>query len=163
MMNCATEHNLPIQLQSRRGIATVELAMVAPLLLALMFGIVEFGLLFKDVVLLNSCARSGARTAAVGATTTTIQATALNSATAMAAENVVITQEYGLHDEQTQTWDWTALADCEGENDAPLGAQVRITVSYPHTLIVGGMLPGLADEQGGATVTLAATSIMRRE
>ena len=60
---------IPRQLGSRRksqrrrtlGTATVELALVAPILIALMFGIIEMGLLMNHVLSLKQAAREGAR------------------------------------------------------------------------------------------------------
>ena len=39
--------------RARRGTTTVEFALVAPLLIFLLFGIIEFGIMVKDVVGLN--------------------------------------------------------------------------------------------------------------
>lgn len=59
--------------RQRRGAATVELAVVAPLFLLLLAGIIEFGLAFRIQHTLSSAARRGARAAAVeGAGTSTL-------------------------------------------------------------------------------------------
>jgi hypothetical protein len=47
-----------------RGAALVEMAMVLPLLVLLVFGIVEYGLLFKERLTIASAASSAARTGA---------------------------------------------------------------------------------------------------
>ena len=44
-----------------RGAALVEFAVVLPLLMALLLGMVEFGLAFRDWLTINSASRSGAR------------------------------------------------------------------------------------------------------
>ena len=46
---------------SDRGAALVEFAVVLPLLLALLLGLAEFGLAFRDWLTINSASRSGAR------------------------------------------------------------------------------------------------------
>jgi Flp pilus assembly protein TadG len=51
----------------RQGLATVELAIVLPLLVLMLFGIMEMGLLFKDVLMLQQGVREAARSAALGA------------------------------------------------------------------------------------------------
>jgi Flp pilus assembly protein TadG len=66
--------------KKERGAAAVEFALVLPLLLALVFGIVEFGRLYNAQVVITNAARSAARTMAV--TNDVTQATA--SATAAA-------------------------------------------------------------------------------
>src|SRR3979411_162779 len=45
------------------GAVMVEAAIIFPLLMLLLFGIVEFGILFKNVQTVYSATRSGARTA----------------------------------------------------------------------------------------------------
>ena len=49
------------------GASTVEFAMVVPILLMLIFGIVQFGLTFGNHLAITHAAREGARLAAVGA------------------------------------------------------------------------------------------------
>ena len=59
----------------RRGAATVEMALVLPLLLALTFGLIEYGWLFLKAEEMGSAARAGARAASMpGATTTAVLA-----------------------------------------------------------------------------------------
>lgn len=48
-------------ISSRRGAALVEFAIVLPLLLALVFGIIEFGFLFYNKAMLTNASREGAR------------------------------------------------------------------------------------------------------
>jgi hypothetical protein len=48
----------------QRGAALVEMAIVIPLLMMIVFGIVNYGLLFKDNLTIQSAARSGARVGA---------------------------------------------------------------------------------------------------
>ena len=50
---------------SARGAATVEMALIAPLLFTILFGIVEFGWTFSQVLDVRHGAREGARLAAV--------------------------------------------------------------------------------------------------
>lgn len=49
--------------RSERGAAAVEAALVTPLLILLVFGIVEYGMLFKDSLAVTSSIRSAARIA----------------------------------------------------------------------------------------------------
>ena len=52
-------------LHEKRGASLVEFALVVPLLVALLLGIIEFGWLFNAQITLTSLAREGARKAAV--------------------------------------------------------------------------------------------------
>jgi Flp pilus assembly protein TadG len=47
------------------GQATTELALVLPVLVVLLFGIIQFGIAFKDYLSLTDAVRAGARRAAV--------------------------------------------------------------------------------------------------
>lgn len=51
----------------RRGQALAEFALTLPIMLLLIFGIIEFGRLFQTWIVLQSAARAGARAASVGA------------------------------------------------------------------------------------------------
>lgn len=55
----------PSRLRQRpeRGASMVEAAIVTPVVVALLFGIVEFGMLFKDYLGLNAMVRAGTRAA----------------------------------------------------------------------------------------------------
>ena len=52
--------------RSERGASLVEFALVVPVLLALVMGIIEFGWLFNGWITITGSAREGARLAAVG-------------------------------------------------------------------------------------------------
>jgi Flp pilus assembly protein TadG len=52
-------------LKSERGQTMTELALVLPLLVVLLFGIVQFGIAFNNYITLTDAARAGARKAAV--------------------------------------------------------------------------------------------------
>jgi len=148
----------------RRGTSTVELAMVAPLLIFLLFGIIEFGLMVKDLVGVNQAAREGARCAAVGATPATLDTRIAAAAPTINGANLQKTYEYRAFDEASGTWgDWQALADDGVENTAETGDQIRISIQYPHQLVTGGLFAGIADDPGGGTITLRTAIVMQRE
>lgn len=157
-------------MQSRRtgtasaGVTTVELALVAPLLIFLLFGIIEFGLMVKDVVGLNQAAREGARVAAVGYTTANVDTRVASAAPTLRGENIVTLYERRSFDQTSGTWSaWTALGVADGENDATAGDQIKVTLTYPHALVTGRLFSGLADDPEQGTITLRAVIIMLRE
>jgi Flp pilus assembly protein TadG len=53
----------PMKIRSQKGAAVVEFAVVLPLLLLIVFGIVEFGFLLYNQAMLTNASREGARTA----------------------------------------------------------------------------------------------------
>lgn len=54
-----------------RGAAAVEMALVLPILISLVFGIIDFSRIFNAEIQLSQAAREGARLAAIGAPTYT--------------------------------------------------------------------------------------------
>lgn len=155
------ESRLCSALPSRNGSTTVEFALVLPVLMVLLFGIVEFGLIFKDVLAINQAAREGARAAAVGSTTTTISARATASATTLTTANITTTSSYRTY--TSGTWSaWTTLTNSGNSNAAPSGAQVKVALSYPHTLVTGGLFSRIADPNSNR-ITLTTSMVMRRE
>jgi Flp pilus assembly protein TadG len=61
-MTAKTKRN---RIRDERGQAMTEFAIVLPILIVLLFGIVQFGILFNNYVTLTDAARAGARAAAV--------------------------------------------------------------------------------------------------
>lgn len=70
-------------LKSRRGQSLIEFALILPVLLMLLLGVVEFGWLLNGKITVNSAAREGARVGAV--VTTNRPAKVLEAVTETAA------------------------------------------------------------------------------
>ncbi len=156
------------QRPANRGSITVEMVLVTPILLVLLFGIIEFGLIFKDIAVMKQATREGVRTAAVGETTTEIINQVKASAATISPEDLTIELKYRVYSGGWPSWDTASTLGNVGsgetaQNDAPQGAQIRVEVSYPHQLISGRLFSGLADNPDSQTMTLTTSSIMRRE
>ena len=166
MMNC-TERSLRLEEAARarltRGSVTVEMAIVAPVLILLLFGIIEVGLIFKDAVSLNSACREGVRAAALGSGTTEVTNRVQAAATGLTGTSVTVDTYYRTY--SSGTWSsWTLLAAGGATpNAAPTGAQMRVTLGYPHRLIAGGFFPGMMTDPQNRTLTIHANLVMRRE
>ena len=153
-----------IRKMQRRGATTVELAMVAPLLIFLLFGIIEFGLMVKDLVGINQAAREGARSAVVGATPTTLDARIGGAAPTIDATTLSIQYDYRSFDESAGTWSsWQTLGVDGSENNAEPGDQIRVSIDYPHQLATGGLFAGLVNDPENGTMTLSTAIVMQRE
>lgn len=138
--------------------------MVAPLLIFLLFGIIEFGLMVKDLVGVNQAAREGARSAAVGATPATLNTRIAGAAPTINAANLDITYEFRSFDETSGSWgSWQTLGVDGSENNAESGDQIRISIQYPHQLVTGGLFAGLADDPENGTIALHTAIVMQRE
>lgn len=55
-----------IELKKKRGQAMVEFALIIPLFLLILMGIMEFGLVFHEYLVVTQAAREGARVAVLG-------------------------------------------------------------------------------------------------
>jgi len=75
--------------RSDRGAVAVELALVIPVLMMLLVGIIEFGRAYSVVISLDGASREGARALALGRTTAEVDA-ATRQSTSVAID--VITQ-----------------------------------------------------------------------
>ncbi|HBT20210.1 MAG TPA: pilus assembly protein TadE [Peptococcaceae bacterium] len=73
-----------------RGQALVELAMVIPILLMLLFGVIEFGRIFNAYLMVNQASREGARIAAVGGSDEEITMTVENFLAPLETQKVKI-------------------------------------------------------------------------
>ena len=146
---------------SSRGTATVEMAIVAPLLVFLLFAIIEGGWLVKDSLVLGSACREAARKAGLGRPCAQIISCARTSASSLTGTNITVTMQY----QPASGGGWTTLADTtEGLNSAPAGSQIRIMLTYPHPLICGPITSLFANGGGTtSTRTLHATMIAMRE
>lgn len=86
-------------LRCRRGIATLELAFILPLLLLLILGVAKFGIALKDYLVLTSAAQQGAQTLALSRGTAAPYATAVAAITGAAptltAGNMTISMTVG--------------------------------------------------------------------
>lgn len=120
--------------EGERGAALVEFALVLPLLLILVFGIIDFGLFFYNDIRLTHAARDAARYASVddpSGADAAIDAAALVSTT-VDSRSV----DLGSHGNE---------------------ATVTLTATY-HTITP---LPGLVGI--GNAIAITATAVMRRE
>jgi Flp pilus assembly protein TadG len=146
----------------RAGTVTVEAALVLPLLLTLLFGIIEFGFIFKDLMLLHQGAREGARVAAVGAIVDNVISRAEEGAPTLNSDALDVVVQYRTFG-GTNWSNWTQLDDYQGENNAPGGSQIRVTLSYPHPLAAGPFFSRLIGNPGATSIPLTSSMVMYRE
>ena len=142
---------------NNKGAAMVEFAIVALLLVTLVFGIIEFGLLIKDYLAINHAAREGARSAALGSPTSVIIARVQNTAPGMTIPLEDITLTTGSPTSAPDTWTTTLENTADGKNNAVHGNLILVRVSYDHQMIAGGLF------NNGAPISISGKMIMRRE
>jgi len=73
-----------------QGQATVEMALVLPVLLLLLTGIIQFGIIFNAYITVAHASREGARVAAVGGSDSEITTTVLQRAENLANEQLAV-------------------------------------------------------------------------
>jgi len=99
-----------------------EFAVVLPVLIVLLFGIVQFGILFNNYVALTDAVRAGARAAAVSRQASDPSGTASTAVRASAAN----LNQANLGVSVSSTW-------------AP-GAPVTVTATYPYSISLLGWI-----------------------
>jgi Flp pilus assembly protein TadG len=75
-----------------RGAVAVEFALLLPVLLLIVFGIIDFGRALNAQITLTQAAREGARLAALGDTTAQVQSRATAAATGLSSVTVTVVQ-----------------------------------------------------------------------
>jgi uncharacterized protein (UPF0333 family) len=126
-----------ILMSSEKGQSIVEFALILPLVILMIFGILDFGRVFHAYLAIDHAGREAARAASIGKDNTTILNTAVNDATSI-----------GLKSEQV-------VIDPSGSRSS--GTEAKITISYPVTFltpIIGNLISPL---------TLTNTTVMRVE
>jgi Flp pilus assembly protein TadG len=144
----------------RRGAALVEFAIVAPLLLLLVLGIMEFGMIMHDYIMLAQGAREGARTAAIGRPVRDVQKRVMEASLPSVKPELVQISSYDAN-----SGAWVAVADKPSgrENSVPSDGIVRVTIKdYPHRMVTGNFFSWLPGYSNG-TFKLNASLTMRRE
>lgn len=138
--------------RSERGAELVEMAIVMPILLILMAGIVDFALLFHSYQVTTNAAREGARLAVLPGYNFNGYATAL--------ERVDDYIEVGGASGAFTRTATPVLVDLGG---GLTGSGVRVTVIYTHDFIFLGPVVGLINGTFRDSVTYTAASAMRTE
>jgi Flp pilus assembly protein TadG len=126
-------------LVKNKGQALVETALILPIIIVILMGIIDFGLLFNNYLVIANAAREGARSAAVGSTDALIT-TSINNMTA--------------------TLDQTKITITISPVQAvrKKGDEVTVTVKYDNTLltpVISAIIPN--------PVHLTAKTVMRVE
>jgi Flp pilus assembly protein TadG len=113
----------PSRLRREDGQAAAEMALVLPILAAVMLAIVQFGILFNNYVTLTDATRAGARKAAVARFTGDFGA----AAAALVKSSATSLDPSKLNVTVTST-NWNVP-----------GSDVSVTATYPYTIDILGM------------------------
>lgn len=146
----------------RRGTSIIEFALVSPVLLAMVLGIIDFGWLERNSLVIANAAREGARAAALGQPTSNIRTRIINSGSyTLRADSSGNISNGSIVMEQAPSsgnplvygsWPSDNTSGSTPRNGVSQGNYIRITVLYNHRSITGLM-----------NRTVAIPVIMRRE
>jgi len=132
-------------LEGQRGAALAEFAILAPLFIILLFGLVEFGLALYAKGVLTNASREGARYGVV-------YGTPRKTEPEIIAKVTEYLNKAGFYD----TPEVTISVTGEGGGS---GTQLSVTVSYPYQFqVLPHFIPGLP-----GTITLTANTVMLME
>lgn len=114
-----------LKLNQRKGQSLVETALILPIMILILMGIIDFGLMFNNYMIISNASREGARGAAVGMTDALI--------TSMVSDI-------------TSTLDQTKLVTKIDPYETPRekGTEVTVTVEYDYKLltpIISAIIP----------------------
>lgn len=120
------------------GQSLIEFALIAPLVLVFLLGLVDFGIAIDRRIVLNHAVREGARYAAVGgqALTTGVPATEAEIKTYTAAQSQGIADESGAPG--SDNYIEVCYEDANGNGSlGDVGDNVRVRVHYRHDFVTG--------------------------
>ena len=155
---------LHVRRSGGRGGVVVEFSLVAPIMLLVAFATIEFGLIFKDLLVMNQAAREGARQAALGAPPGIVASCVLAEAPTLRTESLAVQMDYRfLSGGGWSTWRTLEPAGDPPTNNAGAGAQVRVRVVYSHQLATGRLFSRFTDDPETTEIELRAQNVTRRE
>jgi Flp pilus assembly protein TadG len=119
-----------IYIASERGQAAVEFALIAPVLIVLVLGVIQIGIAFNHYLTITDAARAGART---GIDSGDVQTAVQNAASSLDQSQLKVTAT----DPTDPTW-------------TKAGTDIVVTVTYPYSI----NLLGLVVASGNLTSTM---------
>lgn len=146
----------------QKGAAVVEFAVILPLLLLVVFGIVEFGFIFYNQALLTNASREGARRAIVYRTDGDGNRMLSGSDVEDAVEQYLYSDYPTNNDLRLVTFGTDNLLidpdSSDGDTTISQGQYITVTVTYDYDFL---LLPSLAGIPG--VITLTGKTTMRAE
>ncbi len=136
------------RLRCQKGVAAIEFAIVLPLLMMIIFGIIEFGLLLYDKQVITNASREGAR---IGISDVVVSDADIEAVVANYVANNLIT--FG-----TPTPPVTTIEPAN-RTGMVFGEDVTVTVTYNYDFL---MLPNFVADFAGVQ-TLATTTVMKMQ
>jgi Flp pilus assembly protein TadG len=125
-----------------RGAAAVEFALVLPVLLLILFGIIDFGRALNAQIELTGAAREGARLAALGYPNAAVQARVVAAAPSLSGVTVAV------------------VAACPAGAGPAADAQVNVSYRFSFITPIGAIVSLVGGGHFGAPIVLTAQGVM---
>ena len=136
------------KIRNQKGAAMVELAIVMPVLLVLIFGMIEFSIMFYDQAVITNASREGARAGIVYAFPNRITAGEITTTVGNYCSGRLIT--FGGSNQASTS----VSGQCANAGDA-----ITVSVNYPYNfLVIPNLIQGLT-----GPINLSAITVMRCE
>lgn len=136
------------KIKGQEGVAALEFALVLPLLLVLVFGIIEFSVLFYDKAMITNASREGARAGIVYSYPDPIPD----------GEIISVVNNY-CHDYLINFGGVSTVTTTISETSESFGSALTVSVSYRYDFFV---LPNFISGLVGP-IYLVAETVMRKE
>ena len=138
------------RLRCQKGVAAIEFAIVLPVLMIIVFGIIEFGLLMYDKQVITNASREGARAGVV------VVIPRVSDAGIQAVVNNYVANNLITFSSTSSPVTTIAPVD---RTDMDFGDDLTVTVTYNYDfLVLPDFVAGLTGVQ-----TLVATAVMKME
>ncbi len=135
---------------SQQGASLVEFALVLPLLMIILWGMVEFGLLLYNKQVITNASREGARAGIVA-----------QSPRVTAGEIATVVNNYCAT--YLVTFGGGALSVSSSSTGTSFGDPLTVTVTYPYQFLVFQNIANAFFGGSFGTITLTAVTVMRYE
>ena len=146
-----------MKIKNQYGSSLVEFLIVFPALILVVFGVIEFSVLFYDYAIIYNASRNGAR---YGVVVRSSPSSSSSSSYATPAEVINYTQTYCTG--KLLTFSTTAVSATitatQSANPPTRGSLLTVTVSYPYSYLLVHKLVGFNQQN-----TLTTTTVMTYE
>jgi Flp pilus assembly protein TadG len=151
--------------QSQRGAALVEFALVVPLLLVVIAGIVDFGFLFQRYEVVTNAAREGARLGTLpGYTDVSVRSHVRNYVQqGLALNNSALAAALPTGTPDAVDVTYPNMTVDLGGGATSIVPGIRVQVTYKHSFLLLGPMLGLINKTWGSNIDIVGVSQMRIE
>jgi Flp pilus assembly protein TadG len=144
-------------IKNQKGASAVEFAIVLPLMLVLIFGIIEFSILFYNKAMITNASREGARAGIVFAVSRPSQADIQAIVDNYAANHLI---NFDPSQNLTTTAVWT---DTNGDTAISAGEPLTVTVNYTYKFLALPNIIALVRGSFSNTQPINAVTVMMYE